>query len=145
MPVCYGCGRRRPGGWRKCPHITEEHRKKVQELDAAGHFKRGGGGGSKKGTVNTAAGAEEDNTPEEEGGEEEESSSRLTSLPGPLPTYRELLELTGHISTNIGLAVGANKKNYEDEESWDGDDLVDLGVGFLEISGATEDLALQDQ
>ena len=114
-------------------------------MDAAGHFKRGGGGGSKKGTVNTAAGAEEDDAPEEEGGEEEESSSKLTSSSGPLPTYRELLELTGHISTNIGLAAGANSEKYADEDSWDGDDLVDLGVGFLEVSGATSNPAVQDQ
>ena len=145
-PVCHGCGRRCPGGWRKCQHITEEHRQKVEELDAAGAFKRGGGGGAnKRGTVNTAAGAEEDDATKEEDGEDEDNSSKLTSASGPLPTYRELLELTGHISTNVGLAAGANNEKYADEDSWDGDDLADLGVGFLEVGGATGDPALQDQ
>ena len=146
-PVCHGCGRRCPGGWRKCQHITEEHRQKVEELDAAGAFKRGGGGGgaSKRGTINTAAGAEEDDATKEESGEDEDDGSKLTSATGPLPTYRELLELTGHISANVGRAAGANNKKCTDEDSWDGDDLADLGVGFLEIDGATSEPALQDQ
>ena len=43
------------------------------------------------------------------------------------------------------MAAGANEQNYADEERWDGDDLVDLGVGFLEVGGTTEDPPLQDQ
>lgn len=68
-PVCHGCGCRFPGGWLKCPCVTEEHRKKVQELDAAGHFRRSGGGGrsgtSKQGAVNAATGAETNDAPKE--------------------------------------------------------------------------------
>ena len=38
-PTCHGCGRKCKGGWRKCQHITDEHRAKVAALDDARHFR----------------------------------------------------------------------------------------------------------
>merc|ERR1711999_58161 len=61
IPTCHGCGRKCKGGWRKCQHITDEHRAKVAALDTAGHFRRNNNNNkSKKGTVNVAAAASED-------------------------------------------------------------------------------------
>ena len=64
IPTCYGCGRKYKGGWRKCSHITDDHRAKVAALDAAGHFRHGNNNNNnnnkKKGAVNLAAGAGKD-------------------------------------------------------------------------------------
>ena len=38
IPTCQGYDRKCKSRWRKCPHITEEHRAKVATRDAAGHF-----------------------------------------------------------------------------------------------------------
>ena len=61
IPTCHGCGRKCKGGWRKCRHITDEHRAKVAALDTAGHFRRNNNDAkNKKGTVNVVTAAEED-------------------------------------------------------------------------------------
>ena len=70
VPTCHGCGRKCKGGWKKCPHITDEHRAKVAALDDAGHFRRGNNkynrnNTSKKGTVNVAAAADKDDEDDE--------------------------------------------------------------------------------
>ena len=33
IPTCHGCSRMCKGVWRKCKHITEDHRAKVAALD----------------------------------------------------------------------------------------------------------------
>ena len=58
--TCHGYDMKCKGGWRKCQHITEDHRSKVAVLDVAGHFRHGNNnnnGKSKKGTVNVATGS----------------------------------------------------------------------------------------
>ena len=88
-----------------------KHRKKVNKLDAVGHFRRSGGSSaSKQGIVNTATRAETDNAPEGEGQEEEEDSSKLTLSAVLLSTYCEFLKLMGHISASIGTTAGEHEK-----------------------------------
>ena len=107
-------------------------------MDAKGHFRKSDGGGvNKQGTVNTAIGAETNDAPEEEGGEEEEDANKLTLSATLLPAYREFLQLMVHISANIKTAASDNEQNYADDESWESNDLADLGNGFLEVIGDT--------
>ena len=110
IPTCHGCSRKCKGGWRECPHITEDHRAKMAALDAAGHFRRGNNNNnkdkSKKGTVNVAAGAGKDDGGDESGDEatkaEDSSASKITKD----MTIGELLRLTGHIHATIDMSEG---------------------------------------
>ena len=49
-------------------------------------------------------------------------------------TIGELLRLTGHIYTTVGMSK-LDGKIYEDDGSWDGDVLVNTGVGFCQVQG----------
>ena len=93
-------------------------------LEAAGHFRK------KQGTVNVVTGDEDD---ESAGGAAEDTKttitdySQLTDANGhPLPSWKELLQLTGHISANVGTFQA---ENYDDS-SWDRDTLANLGWVF---------------
>ena len=152
IPTCHGCGNKCKGGWRRCPNITEAHRSKVAELDAAGVFRKKTDGSnssnSKKGTVNTVAGEETDNA---SGGgtsdakTEETTASDLTDpTEAPWPSYKELLQATGHINATVGVD-DAIDGDYDSQGSWDGDDLASLGIGFLQVQGENQGVTLQDE
>ena len=115
-------------------------------MDIAGHFWQDGGGrASKQGTVNTAAGAENNDAPKEEDGEEGEDTSKLTLSSELLPTYREFLKLTRHISASVGVMTTESEQDCVDEENSDGNELSDLGFRFLKISNETQDVPSRDQ
>ena len=146
IPNCHGYGKKCKGGWRKCQNITEAHRSKVAELDAAGAFKKKGDGSSdKKGTINTVAGEE---ASDDSGGipgdakTEETAASELTdTTEAPWPTYKELLRVTGHINTTVGVE-DAISGDYDSQGSWDGDDLASLGLAFHEVQGENQGVPL---
>jgi len=136
IPTCHGCGKKCEGGWRKCRNITEEHRAKVAELDTAGHFKKKpskpSNNNNKTGTVNVAAGEDDD---ADDGGDDDANKTTTSSLTGdPIPSYGDLLRITGHISTNVGMRE-EDGVIYEEEGSWDGDVLANIGVGFIQVQG----------
>ena len=93
IPNCHGCGKKCRGGWRKCQNITEAHRSKVAELNAARVFrKKSDGGNNKKSTVNTVAGKEAN---DDSGGgtgdakTEGTGANKLTDLTeAPWPSYK---------------------------------------------------------
>ena len=87
--------------------------------------------------MNVVTGNEDE---ESTGGAEEDTKttatdySKLTDADGkPLPSLKELFQLTGYISANVGTFQA---ENYDDS-SWDGDTLANLGVGFLHVKGET--------
>ena len=123
IPICHGCGRKCKGRWRKCPHITEEHRAKVAALDAAGHFRRGNNnnnnnnnGKSKKGAVNIATGAGKDDGGNESKDEATKAKDSSVSELTEDMTISELQRLTGYIHTNIGMSE-VNGETCEDDGS----------------------------
>ena len=108
-------------------------------LDAAGHFRRGNnnnnnGGKSKKGTINVAAGSWKDdggNDGKDDTTKAEDSSAiELTKY----MTIGELLKFTRYVSTTIGMSE-VDGEIYEEDGSWDGDILANIGVGFCQVQG----------
>ena len=49
-------------------------------------------------------------------------------------TIGELLRLTGHIHTTVGMSE-ADGEIYEDDGSWDGNALANIGVSFCQVQG----------
>ena len=49
-------------------------------------------------------------------------------------TIDELLKLTGIINTTIGMSE-VDRSIYEDDGSWDGGVLANIGVGFCQVQG----------
>ena len=49
-------------------------------------------------------------------------------------TIGELLRLIGQLHTAVGMRA-TDGKIYEEEGSWDGDVLANLGVGFCQVQG----------
>ena len=49
-------------------------------------------------------------------------------------TLGELLRLTGVINTTVGMKK-TNGEIYEDDGSWDGDVLANIGVRFCQVQG----------
>ena len=142
IPTCHGCGRKCPGGWRKCKHITEDHRSKVAALDKGGHFYSGNNNNNnnrdtrtKKGTVNVAAGSGRD---DDDGDKSESDTNKSDVSSGSGLTHDmtlgELLRLTGVVNTTIGMDKTSGEI-YEEEGSWDGDVLSNIGVGFCQVQG----------
>ena len=111
-------------------------------LDAAGHFLRGNnnnnnGDKSKKGTVNVAVGSGKDYGGNDSGDDatktEDSSVSELTKD----MTIGELLKLAGYINTTIGMSE-MNGSIYEDDGSWGGDVLANIGVGFAKFKARSQ-------
>ena len=109
--------------------------------DAAGLFPRGNNNKnknnrdkSKKGTVNVAASAGKDNDGDESGDEATKADDSSTSKLTEDTNIGELLRLTRHIHTTIGMRE-EDGKIYEEDGSWDGDVLVNIGVGFCQVQG----------
>ena len=105
--TCHGCGRKCKGGWRKRPHITEEHRAKVAARDAAGHFRRGNNNnsnnGNKKGTANVATDSRKgDNNDASRDGASKSGDGSTSELTKNM-TIGEQLKLTGIVNTTIEM------------------------------------------
>ena len=49
-------------------------------------------------------------------------------------TVGKLLRLTGNIHTTVGMKE-TDGEIYEDDGSWDGDVLANIGVGFCQVQG----------
>ena len=128
------------GGWRECKHITEDHRSKVASLDRAGHFRRGNNNNNrdtkaKRGTVNVATGSGKDNDDSNKS-ESDTTKSDITSgsrLTEDM-TIGKLLRLTGVVNTTIGMDKTTGNI-CEEDGSWDGDFLANIGVGFCQVQG----------
>ena len=99
-------------------------------LNSAGHCRRGNNNNrnakNKKGAVNVAAGAwkkDDDGKSDDKATNTEDSgTSGLTED----MTIGELLRLTGHIHTTVGMRE-ADEEVYDDDGSWDGD-VLDNGL-----------------
>ena len=140
IPTCHGCNRKCKDGCRKCKHITKDHRSKVAALDAAGHFqKKNSNNSNKTGTINIAAGEGDKDGGSGSNGVTKatfsEHSELTEGISGPNSTYTELLKITGHMHAEVGMGV-EDGMIYEDDGSWDGDVLANLGAaGFLQVQG----------
>ena len=89
---------------------------------------------NKKGTVNVAAGAGKDGDDEKSKDKATKSEDSNTSGLTKDMTIGELLRLTGHIHTIVGMKE-TDSEIYEDDDSWDGDALANIGVGFCQVQG----------
>ena len=110
-------------------------------LDEVGHFRHNNNNKkNKKGTVNVATGAGKDDDDDKSGDETAKTDDSSTSgLTGDM-TIGELLRLTGHIHATIGMKE-TDGKVYEDDGSWDGDVLANIGVGFCQVQGEKQQKA----
>ena len=135
---CYGCDKKCQDGYKACKNITDEHRARVAKLDAEGVFwkKKPSGNETKQGTVNVVAGNDNDDN----GGDD--SATKTTGTPSELtddqPPYEQLYaiaKLAGVVNANVGTSKKL-EDICEDDFSWDGDVLADLGGRFHGVSKA---------
>ena len=138
IPTCHGCGRKCVGGWRECKNIIEDHMSKVAALEKAGHFRLSNSNSRdtkiKKGTANVAAGARKDDDSNKSDSDTTKSESSNTSGLTEDMTLGELLRLTGVINITVGMRK-TDGGIYEEDGSWDGDVLANIGVGFCQVQG----------
>ena len=127
------------GGWRECKNITEDHRSKVASLEKVGHFRSSNNNNrdtkTKKDTVNiaTGAGKDDDDRNKSESDATKSDISNTSRLTEDM-TLGKLLRLTGVINTTVRM----NKTDgevYEEDGSWDGNFLANIGVGFCQVQG----------
>ena len=138
IPTCHGCDRKCMGGCRECKNVTEDHRSKVVTLEKAGHFRRANNNNcdikTKKGMVNVAAGAGKDGDSNKSNSDATKSDISNTSELTEDMALDELLRMTGVINTTVEM----NKTDgevYEEDGSWGGDFLANIGVGFCQVQG----------
>ena len=138
IPTCHGCDRKCKGNWRKCQHITKDHKSKVAALDGVGHFRCGNNNNnsdkSKKGTVNVVAGAGKDDSGDKSGDEATKAKNSSASELIEDMTVGELLGLTRIVNTTVGMSE-VDGEIYEEDGSWDGDVLANISVGFCQLQG----------
>ena len=104
----------------------------------AGHFHCGNNNNTsnkrKKGTVNVAVVSRKGSSDGDSGDNvttvEDSNTSKLTED----ITIGGLLKLTGIINANVGM-IEVDGSMYEDDDSWDGDVLANIGVGFCQVQG----------
>merc|ERR1712194_170324 len=126
FPLCYACGEKHEGGYRRCPNVSDEVRIKTIAAVKAAHFAKKDNDSSTiitKGTASTgkrsgpkkgAAFAEV----EEEDDEDEEEEDL------PLPTYQEYLRENGVIQLNVGKT----------DRVFEGDCVSEFGIGCVQVS-----------